>query len=158
MKHRDLNAFSLVEVTLALGVAAFCLLAIFGLLPVGLNSNKTSVEQTAAASLARAFVADLRATPITSSTTATFGITFPTSTSVVYSTIWLDESGAKVTTADSPKYRAYITLTPPPNATPKAATFVRMLISWPALADLNATADPVNAAGTFESVTAIDRN
>ena len=30
---RSLAAFSLVEVTLALGIAAFCLIAVFGLVP-----------------------------------------------------------------------------------------------------------------------------
>ncbi|HEV2841922.1 MAG TPA: hypothetical protein VGW39_11395 [Chthoniobacterales bacterium] len=34
-----LCGFSLVEVTLALGVASVCLIAIFGLLPVGLRTN-----------------------------------------------------------------------------------------------------------------------
>ena len=52
MKTRLSAAFSLVEVTLALGVAAFCLIAVFGLLPVGVNSDQTSIQQTAAASLA----------------------------------------------------------------------------------------------------------
>ena len=37
------TAFTLIEVTLALGITAFCLLAIFGLLPVGLRSNQAAV-------------------------------------------------------------------------------------------------------------------
>ena len=32
-------AFSLVELTLAIGIAAFCLIAVFGLVPVG-RANK----------------------------------------------------------------------------------------------------------------------
>lgn len=42
-------AFSLIEVTLALGIASFGLLAVAGLLPVGLNSVKASREEAAAA-------------------------------------------------------------------------------------------------------------
>ena len=45
--HR-LRAFSLVEVTLALGVAAFCLIAVFGLMPVGVQTNRNATSQTGA--------------------------------------------------------------------------------------------------------------
>src|SRR5207248_1091899 len=48
--------FSLIEVALALGVAAFALVAIIGLIPVGLNSNQASSEQTAAAGLAAGII------------------------------------------------------------------------------------------------------
>lgn len=41
--------FSLVEVTLALGIVSFCLVAIVGLLPVGLQTAKASREHAAAA-------------------------------------------------------------------------------------------------------------
>jgi hypothetical protein len=55
-------AFSLVEVALALGVAAFCLIAILGLLPAGLNTNQTSTRQTTANGILSSIVADLRGT------------------------------------------------------------------------------------------------
>jgi type II secretory pathway pseudopilin PulG len=58
--HRP-RAFSLVEVTLALGVAAFCLLAVFGLLPVGLQTNRNATAQTDATNIIAFVVADLRA-------------------------------------------------------------------------------------------------
>ena len=51
-----MNAFSLVEVTLALGIAAFCLLAIFGLLPVGIKSQQNAIGQTVAAGIATGIV------------------------------------------------------------------------------------------------------
>ena len=53
------GAFSLVEVTLALGVAAFCLIAVFGLVPVGLQTNRNATSQTAATNIIAAVVADL---------------------------------------------------------------------------------------------------
>lgn len=40
--------FSLVEVTLALGVAAICLLALLALLPVASRTQQTSIQQTTA--------------------------------------------------------------------------------------------------------------
>src|SRR5438309_3996056 len=59
-------AFSLVEVTLALGVAAVALIAIFGLLVTGAQTNHTAVEQSASSDILTAVAADLRATPKTS--------------------------------------------------------------------------------------------
>jgi hypothetical protein len=55
------NAFSLVEVTLAIGVAAFCLLAVMGLLPTTLKTQHASVQQTTATEVLSEFAADLRA-------------------------------------------------------------------------------------------------
>jgi Tfp pilus assembly protein PilV len=60
--QRSTVAFSLVEVTIALGVAGFCLIAILGLLPAGLNTNQNSVRQTTANGILSSIVADLRAT------------------------------------------------------------------------------------------------
>ena len=40
--------FSLVEVTLALGVAALCLITLLGLLPAGVKTQQTSIQQTTA--------------------------------------------------------------------------------------------------------------
>ncbi len=46
--------FSLVELTLALGVAAFCLIAVFGLMPVGVQTNRNATSQTRATNIAAA--------------------------------------------------------------------------------------------------------
>jgi type II secretory pathway pseudopilin PulG len=54
-------AFSLVEVTLALGVAAFALLAILGSLPIGLKTQQTSVQQTTANAIISQIFSALRA-------------------------------------------------------------------------------------------------
>lgn len=45
------RAFSLVELALALAIVAFALLAVLGLLPVGLQSVKNAAEQAAAANV-----------------------------------------------------------------------------------------------------------
>jgi hypothetical protein len=57
----DVAAFSLVEVTLALGVAAFCLIAVFGLLPTSLKTQQTSIQQTTASQIISTIFSDLRA-------------------------------------------------------------------------------------------------
>ena len=58
---RETAAFSLVEVTLALGVAAFCLIAVLGLLPTGLKTQQASIQQTTANTICSQVVADLSA-------------------------------------------------------------------------------------------------
>src|SRR6476659_10477120 len=85
---RVATAFSLVEVTLALGIAAFCLIAVFGLMPVGVQTNRNATSQTAANNIMAAVVADLRATPKNSTTSTQFGIIFGTNT-----TLYFDGSG-----------------------------------------------------------------
>ena len=59
---RYIAAFSLVEVTLALGIAAICLVALFGLMPVGVQTSRSATSQTAATNIVAAVIADLRAT------------------------------------------------------------------------------------------------
>jgi type II secretory pathway pseudopilin PulG len=58
---RKTAAFSLVEVTLALGVAAFCLLVLLGLLPAGVKTQQTSIQQTTATQIISQIYSFLRA-------------------------------------------------------------------------------------------------
>jgi type II secretory pathway pseudopilin PulG len=50
-KHRRLSGFSLVEVTLAIGIVAFALLAIIGLIPTGLRSVQDATQQARASDI-----------------------------------------------------------------------------------------------------------
>jgi type II secretory pathway pseudopilin PulG len=77
------GAFSLVEVTLALGIAAFCLIAVFGLLPIGVQTNRNATSQTAATNIMAAVAADLRATPGCAKSVQ-FGIQFGTPTTLYF--------------------------------------------------------------------------
>jgi type II secretory pathway pseudopilin PulG len=70
----NVGAFSLVEITLALGVAAFCLLAVFGLVPVGVQTNRNATSQTAATNVMSAVIADMRATPKTYDNSKTYSV------------------------------------------------------------------------------------
>lgn len=143
--------FSLVEVTLALGVAAFCLITIFGLLPLGIQTSQSSISQTAAASLLSSVVADLRATPKTSPTSLQYGIIFGAAKSLFF-----DGEGRSVTAADpnaTPRYRVTITFPSSPTGA-FAPTFVSLKVTWPALVD-PATTNPV---GSVETFAALDRH
>jgi type II secretory pathway pseudopilin PulG len=55
------SAFSLIEITLALGVAAFCLLAVLGLLAAGVQTQQASIQQTTANQILSGQGAALRA-------------------------------------------------------------------------------------------------
>lgn len=145
---RSTLSFSLVELTLAIGIAAFCLIAVFGLLPIGVQTNQAAISQTAAASILSAVVSDLRATSGTSDTSAQFGINFVSPSQTLY----FDEVGRSTSVADGPRYRLTITLPVNPAGT-NAARFAALKISWPAAAD-PATTQP---AGSVETFAAFDR-
>lgn len=140
------RSFSLVEVTLALGVASFCPLAIFSLLPIGLKTTQSSMAQTAAATIMSAVVADMRATPKTTSASTQFGISFGSQKTLYFTS----EGAPSSTIAANSRYQLTITF-PTNSAGPAAAIFADLKITWPA------AAAPANAAGASEMFAAFDR-
>jgi uncharacterized protein (TIGR02598 family) len=157
VKWRDEHAFSLIEVTLALGVAAISLLVIFSLLPIGLQTNQRSIEQTVSADVLSAVVADLRATPATNprgnaTTSAQFGINIPATGSPGRTVLFFNSAGqfASSQQPDS-RYRVTITLVSTGGGA-KTATLVDLQVTWPAGAALT------NAQGSAEMFAALDRN
>jgi uncharacterized protein (TIGR02598 family) len=157
MKIQSRYAFSLIEVALALGVAAFSLLAIFSLLPIGLQTNQRSIEQTASANILSAVVADLRATPPTNPrgnaiTTTQFGINIPAAGSTGITTLFFNGAGRFASSQQSDsRYRVTITFVSNGGGS-RTASFADLQVSWPAAAVL------ANAQGTAEMFTALDRN
>lgn len=150
-RHANGKGFSLVEVTLALGVAAFCLLSVCGLLTVGLDAKRGASSQTAAAGVLAAVVDDLRATPKSSATSSQFAVTFGNN-----KTLYFDALGraATTTTPASPspfqaRYQVNVTF---PASGDSTATFANVRLTWPA------DADPATAAGSAELFAAFDRN
>lgn len=140
--------FSLVEVTLALGVAGFCLITLFALLPLGLQANRIALSQTEAASMLSSIVTDLRATPKTSLTSQQYDITFGSE-----KLLYIDDQGRSVSPTNpiaAPRYKVAITFPagPPGEFAP---TWAHIKITWPALADSNTTA-PVSFLETFAVV------
>lgn len=152
MTARSPSGFSLVEVTLALGVAAFCLLAVFGLLPIGLKTQQSAIEQTAATRIVSAVASDLRNTAGTATATSLFGIAIPANTASSSTTLYFDTEG-RYSPGISATSRYRLTITFSPNSTGgRGATFVHLLVSWPAAATTG------NAAGIAETFLALDRN
>ena len=145
MKKRSTAAFSLVEVTLAIGVAAFCLIAVFGLVPVGVQTNRNATSQTAATNIAAAVAADLRATPTTSTTSSQFAITFGTAR-----TLYFDGAG-QFTTLLSANSRYQLNVSWNSSGF-TGLRYADVKVTWPA------AATPANASGSVETFAAFDRN
>jgi len=156
-QSRGPSSFSLVEVTLALGVAAVSLLVIFSLLPIGLQTNQRSIEQTASADILSAVGADLRATPVTNprgggATSTQFGINIPAAGSTGTTTLFFNSPGQFSTSQQSDsRYRMTVTF-PSSGGGAKTATFADLKVTWPAGAAV------ANAQGSAEMFAAFDRN
>jgi len=149
------RAFSLVELTLALGVSAFCLIAICGLLPVGIKSHQTAIEQTAANGILSAVAADLRATPQQVSASQQFSVAIPANpvTSATSATALYFTSEGKSSTSLTPDSRYLLTITFLPNGSHlRTATLAKLQVSWPA------TMPPDHASGSAQTFLAVDRN
>ncbi|MGH7983275.1 MAG: Verru_Chthon cassette protein B [Candidatus Udaeobacter sp.] len=139
-------AFSLVEIVLALGVAAFCLIAIVGLMPVGVQTNRNATSQTAATNIMAAIVADLRTTPAAATTSPQFAITFGTD-----KTLYFDALGqASTSLSTDSRYRLSITW----NSAPTGLNYAVLRVTWPASVD-PATTTP---SGAVKILAAFDRS
>ena len=139
-------AFSLIEVVLALGVAAFCLTAVLGLLPVGVQTNRNSSSQTAASNIIATVVSDLRTTPAAATTSPEFAITFEAE-----KTLFFDASGqASSSLSTDSRYRLNVTW----NSAPTGLHYAVLKATWPAEVDPAATAP----GGSVEIFAAFDRN
>jgi uncharacterized protein (TIGR02598 family) len=144
MKQERTSAFSLVEVTLALGIAAFCLIAVFGLMPVGVQTNRNATSQTAATNIIASVVADLRASPTTATTSTQYAIEFGTA-----KTLYFDGAGQAATSLGAnSRYQVRVTFP----SSPTGLAYADVKVTWPA------AATAANASGSVEMFAAFDRN
>ena len=154
-KASAVTAFSLVEVTLALGITAFCLIAVFGLLPVGVQTNRNATSQTAATNLMAAVVADLRAVPMANTTSTQFEITFGTD-----ATLYFDGTGQFTTSlSTNSRYQLNVTwnsMDPAAGCSTGSSGMpcADLKVTWPAAVDPTTT----TPSGSTEMLVAFDRN
>ena len=165
MKQQSKDGFSLVEVTLALGIAAFCLIAVFGLIPVAALTNRNATSQTRATNITAAVIADLRATPKTNSASLQFAIPFFTTNTTRYfdsqGQCSCDSAGtqrpnpltrtcsASWSPALQPRYRVTITW-----SGSTSLPYADLKVTWPAEVDPTTT----TPSGSTEMFAAFDRN
>ena len=161
-RHSSRAGFSLVEVTLALGVVVLCLVSVFGLLAVGINSASISIDQTSATNILTSIAADLEATknPAPKNTTAQvspiFNLTIPaglTSTGAPAmgtspATSYIGEDGQPAAVGSA---RYQLNVWTAASTKTQQETLVRLLISWPPRAAYTA------AQGYVETVIALNR-
>lgn len=141
------SAFSLVEVAMALGVIGFVVLAVVGLLSVGMKSNQVSVEETRAALMLTLLEADLRNTHpgLAAGRSALFQLPLPYATNAAgfqfnagissgdFHTQGVDEA-ENVTDIQSgrPRFQVSVNyLDVPPQGDVRPAT-ARLVVNWPA--------------------------
>lgn len=148
-------ALSMIEVVVALGIAAFALIAVLALLPTGLKSNQISAEETRAVNLLSLVESDLRNThPLASangrsalmgltlpyaansSGTLTFNpaLTDPTTNLGAGSTTGVDEAEKSVPLSDRPPFQVsvvYLTAAPSPGS--PGNLLARLVVNWPAV-------------------------
>ncbi len=151
-QNRNGRAFSLVEVVIALGVVAFCLLSVLALLPLGLTTSRDSLQRTTAASIASEISSDFRLPTVTSggnTVTPRFQINTAAGTYVLY----FDGSDNFSTTASaSTLYRATVTV----GTTSYGTIPLRIFVTWPGLADATPANTPANYTGSLDVSTAVN--
>ena len=147
--------FSLVEVSLAIGIAVIALLSVVGLLSVGIRNNRISVEETRASFLLTLVEADLRNTMPGSGVSGLFGLPLPYATNTaggvivnpsleqgkVYTTGLTDaEIPASVSSSPRPRYQASVIFTRLPAQDSLLPIAARLVVNWPAVVATNAAA------------------
>jgi len=153
-------AFSLVEVTIALGVAAISLILLVGLLPAGLKTQRTSAQQTIANQIMTVLLSDLRADirlppgQASHEGDSGFGLHGHWAQVATPDTLWFDQQGKWLQLNGSAPagatFRAKITYFSPPSTSTSVANIV---VSWPAQVD-PATGTP---AGSVQQFIAVNR-
>lgn len=84
--------FTLVEVTLALGLVSFSLVGLMGMLPVGLSNFREAMEIQTQTRIAQQIAAELQLTPFQTISDGTFETGFPR---------FYDDEGAAVSAVES---------------------------------------------------------
>jgi len=148
--------FSLVEVVIAIGIAAFCLVTMLGLIPSGMKAVNATTEQTAATAIISEVMTDLRDTPLGSNTSPILAIQLPTNGSTNATNgstnatnFYVNESCTLYPTNTSLDARYGVTLSLSNSSV--FITTARVQVWWPSVAA------PSNAVGSVEAISAIMR-
>ena len=122
-------AFTLVEVTLSIGIMAFALLAVFGLLPIGMNTFRTAINTTIGGQIAQRVINDAQQTDFDQLITDSSGTTITVSGTKAVR--YFSEQGDEVI---------------PANPTALTAAEQQHILYWVNTRIVPATSQPSNAA------------
>lgn len=153
--QEECRAFSLVEVVMALGVVAFAIVAVMGLLPVGLREARNSTAEVQAVNLMTLLVADLKNATARGGATSSMGLSpTPAASGVSVATIhtfYTDAAQGLTTTrsADS-LYRVTLRYNRLDSLT---GTEAFLMVSWPPMTDpLSGSTRPMGQVETYLSI------
>lgn len=146
------TAFSLVEVALALGIAAFAILSIAALVPEGLKTNQISVEETRATNLLTLLESDLLHSSTVAGKSQVFGLTAPyvpsgnlsmplkfnaPSVNTLYTTGLKDDETVAAASQGLP-FQASVIYTNVPGVGSTGPIEARLIVNWPCRSGSNA--------------------
>jgi uncharacterized protein (TIGR02598 family) len=137
-----ISAFSLVEVVLALGVVSFAIVAILGVLPIGLQTSKSGQDETRAAQIAQAVLASIASqapsqfdnvlVPLNDDSNSTVPLHLNTGETA---TLYADNNGKLTPTIAGAVYLVRVkTNSSPTGFDPGYANQVTISVIWPAAA------------------------
>jgi uncharacterized protein (TIGR02598 family) len=137
------EAFSLVEVVVALGIATFGILVIAALLPVGIKSTKDSVEETKAINVMSEVIADRRATPYNQLSSVYQLPALTNMMAPVTNSFGVTSDDVLTAQFNQARYRVAYVVTPPASGSFNPYE-VWLMVSWPA--------PTTNASGSVEGI------
>lgn len=152
--------FSLVEVALALGLVSFCLLALVGLLPMGLGTIKTSTNEAAAINCLEQIAGSIRGSTVQASGTddhhyqasgAYKNLAWSLGGTEFSATLSnLSASGFPDSDTSEQRFTAHIQIKPPADAFSTGTASIS--VAWPVQATWNSTkSDWQNAQGAVHT-------
>lgn len=149
------QAFSLAEVTVAIGISSFVLLALLALLPTGLRTAESSINASEAANLVVGIGRDLRAGTVLDESdppmprSRLYGITLPPPGGVEVTELFLGQGGARLEggAAGQARYRVRARVSRGNAALDPYVASIQVF--WPAQAEIEYT------QGLFETVTIV---
>ena len=131
------KAFSLIEVVIALGIFAFCIVGIVGLLPIAANSVKSVSLESTANNIAESIAGFWQVAPLFSTSSANFTMgdfTIGNGTQTINYTI----SGTEASSASDAALRLNYAANSLGAANPNTFT-VNLTFTWPPNASANST-------------------
>lgn len=140
---------------MAIGIASFCLLAVVGLLPIGLSTLKVSRDEAGAARTLNQITQSIRGATLNGSgkyvaSGAYTNVTWPATSSASMTLPGLTLSGLPSSSNTDQRLIARVQVTPPtsPSSTGKAL----VTVAWPARATWNGgTSKWTNAQGSLST-------
>jgi type II secretory pathway pseudopilin PulG len=141
-KARNANAFSLVEVVLAVGLFAFVVVGLIGLISVGLRVNRESIDEMEAAHLAESLLAIRRVAPAVVTTDFPLPPFDAASSTPASRPLLVTPSGKIAHSIEDARFGLIYRIVPPGGTEPFARVYV--CLYWPP------QAGPDKAQGHYE--------